>query len=374
MADDLLKLAFVGDVCLGFFKREKTRIPEFPGWAAIREQIGTCDALVGNLECCLVDAHCSGCAHGKSMAVPVEMAAPFFRATGFSDLCLANNHSMDCGTEAIPVMQACLAALNIEGFGAGRNINEAERAVIVERGGRRIAYVSACDKSEFYASTDRAGIAPLEKSRLGRRVRAAAKQADLVVVILHADLEFSDVPGRWRQRLSRWLIEQGAHLVIQHHPHVLQGIETYMGGLIAYSLGNFVFKLKGNHYQEHRAGVSDGMVLVVNAEFRDGSPTLTHRVIPVRIREDHLPYPVSSSELAGALQKLQTLCDLVTDVRARRSAWFRRCREEARMRVMLVYYACRHGHFARGAHYFWNLLACREDRRWIIGLISLGYL
>jgi len=374
MADDLLKLAFVGDVCLGFFKREKTRIPEFPGWAAIQEKIGKCDALVGNLECCLVDAHCSGCARGKSMAVPVEVATPFLRAIGFSDLCLANNHSMDCGAEAIPVMQACLTGLGMTGFGAGRNIHEAELATIVERGGRRIAYVSACDKSEFYASADRAGIAPLEKSRLGQRVRAAATQADLVIVVLHADLEFSDVPGRWRQRLSRRLIEQGAHLVIQHHPHVLQGVEIYKGGLIAYSLGNFVFKVKGNRYQEHRDGVSDGMVLVVDVEFRGASPTLTHRVVPVRIGEDHLPYPVSGSELEDALQKIQALCDLAGDVRARRRAWFRRCREEARMRVMLVYYACRHGHFARGAHYFWNLLSCREDRRWIVGLTSLGYL
>lgn len=374
MTDDTLKMAFVGDVCLGFFKREKTRAPEFPGWTALQEQIGECDALVGNLECCLVDAHCSGCARGKSMAVPVAVATPFLRAIGFSDLCLANNHSMDCGAEAIPVMQACLTGLGMTGFGAGRDIHEAELATIVERGGRRIAYVSACDKSEFYASADRAGIAPLEKSRLGRRVRAAATQADLVIVILHADLEFSDVPGRWRQRLSRRLIEQGAHLVIQHHPHVLQGIETYKGGLIAYSLGNFVFKVKGNRYQEHRDGASDGMVLVVDVEFRGTSPTLTHRVVPVRIGEDHLPYPVSGFELEDALQKIQTLCDLARDVRARRQAWFRRCCGEARMRVMLVYYACRHGHFARGAHYFWNLLSCREDRRWIAGLISLGYL
>ena len=33
----------------------------------------------------------------------------------------------------------------------------------------------------------------------------------------------------------------GADLVIGHHPHVLQGIERYRRGHIAYSLGNFLF-------------------------------------------------------------------------------------------------------------------------------------
>jgi hypothetical protein len=74
-------------------------------------------------------------------------------------------------------------------------------------------------------------------------VRAAkAAKHDLVVVLLHWGKEYADDPGGWRRVLARRLIDAGAHLVIGHHPHVLQGIERHRGGLIAYSLGNFLSK------------------------------------------------------------------------------------------------------------------------------------
>ena len=41
--------------------------------------------------------------------------------------------------------------------------------------------------------------------------------------------------------LAHLAIDEGADLVIGHHPHVLQGIEKYKGKYIAYSLGNFCF-------------------------------------------------------------------------------------------------------------------------------------
>lgn len=373
MDENFLRLAFVGDACLAFFDEALTNIPEFPTWSEIKDDIGEHDFLIGNLECCLVDEHCSQRAREKPMAVPVG-AGSFLRDVGFSDLCLANNHSMDCGPDAVAATRAGLASHGIRGFGAGSDLHQAEEIVFAERHGRKIALLGACDRSEYYASDGRAGIAPLEKSRLGARVRAAAAQADLVVITLHADLEFCDVPGRWRQRLSRWLIEQGAHLVIQHHPHVLQGIETYRDGVIAYSLGNFIFQLRSNRYQERHAGVFDSMVLVVDADLRGVTPKLTYRVVPLRIGDDHVPRRVTGPLREKALQRVQVLSSLAADRNAHRGVWFRRCRLEAAKRIRSVYYAFRRGDIARGNRDLWHLLTCREDRRWLLGLASLGYL
>lgn len=367
------RFAFVGDVCLPFLKNTPAHLPDFKSWPAIKREIGKHDFLVGNLECCLVDERCGQDALKQSMATPIS-AGTFLHDIGFSDLCLANNHSMDCGTEALEVTRECLASRDIRGFGAGTNIHEAEEPVFAERNGCKIAFIGACDKSELYASERRVGVAPLERARLGARVRAAAAQADLVVTMLHADLEFSDVPGRWRQRMSRWLVDQGAHLVIQHHPHVLQGIEEYHGGLIAYSLGNFIFQLEGNQYQEHHAGVFDSMVLVVDVDMADDGPLLEHRIIPVRIGNDHFPHQVPEVSRGKVSARLQVLSSLVAERGVHRRIWFRRCRLEALGRIRHIYYALRRGDIANVLRTLHQLLTCREDRRWMQGLASLGYL
>lgn len=374
MNGEPLKLAFVGDVCLARIDKSQADAFKASEWPAIRAAIGEHDILVGNLECCLVDDRCNEEARRQPMAVPAE-AASFLRNVGFSHLGLANNHMLDCGSQAIEATRECLTSHGIHVFGAGRCLRHAEETIFTDHGGHRVAFLGACDQSAYYAGDDGpAGIAPLEKSRLGRRTRAAAADADLVVVMLHADLEFSNAPGRWRQRLSRWLIEQGAHLVIQHHPHVLQGIEAYQDSLIAYSLGNFIFRVHGNRYQERNAGVDDSAVLVVDADLSGATPKLTHRIVPVAIRGNHLPHRLTGRPREEAMQKFQELSALVADRREHRRTWFRRCRAEAALRIGHVYYAMARGDIKRGSLEFWQCLAFSENRRWIVGLISLGHL
>ena len=49
-----------------------------------------------------------------------------------------------------------------------------------------------------------------------------------------------------QDKLGQALIDQGFHIVAGSHPHLLQKISEYAGGVIYYSLGNFCFG--GNHY------------------------------------------------------------------------------------------------------------------------------
>jgi poly-gamma-glutamate synthesis protein (capsule biosynthesis protein) len=72
-------------------------------------------------------------------------------------------------------------------------------------------------------------------------VEAARAGHDLVIVVLHWGDEYEDAPQKWQVRAARAFVDAGADAVIAHHPHVLQGIERYGDGLIAYSIGNFVF-------------------------------------------------------------------------------------------------------------------------------------
>ncbi len=69
----------------------------------------------------------------------------------------------------------------------------------------------------------------------------ASNKADIVIVSFHWGTERSYYPDKGQIRLAHFCIDNGANIVIGHHPHVLQGIEEYKKGYIAYSLGNFCF-------------------------------------------------------------------------------------------------------------------------------------
>lgn len=74
-------------------------------------------------------------------------------------------------------------------------------------------------------------------------IQRASKESDMVIVSVHWGKEYVDTPTEAQYRLGRTAIDAGASIVLGHHPHVLQGIEFYNGGIICYSLGNFIFDL-----------------------------------------------------------------------------------------------------------------------------------
>src|SRR3989337_2533530 len=72
-------------------------------------------------------------------------------------------------------------------------------------------------------------------------IKNAAENVDVLVVSMHWGEEYKTRSNTREQTLGHGAIEAGAKIVIGHHPHVIQEIEKYRGGLIAYSLGNFIF-------------------------------------------------------------------------------------------------------------------------------------
>ena len=84
---------------------------------------------------------------------------------------------------------------------------------------------------------------PLREAIAMEDVVELRKQVDCVVVSLHWGYEYVEYPSPRQQAFARKLVRAGAQMVIGHHPHVVQGVERYQGGLIAYSLGNFNSRL-----------------------------------------------------------------------------------------------------------------------------------
>lgn len=98
-------------------------------------------------------------------------------------------------------------------------------------------------------------------------ITEAQKKADIVVVSVHAGKEYKHVPEADLQQRYRSWVDAGADLVIGHHTHCIQPVETYKEGLILYSLGNFVFASRTVRHRKMNARLYGMLARVV---FRDG--------------------------------------------------------------------------------------------------------
>ncbi|ERT05202.1 bacterial capsule synthesis PGA_cap family protein [Lyngbya aestuarii BL J] len=154
---------------------------------------------------------------------------------------LANNHAMDYEAEGLIETLETLENSGIHAIGAGRDLTEARRPEILEVKGQRIAYFGYYDADFHAASEDSPGTNPRYDERVAADIQAVRDQVDWIIVNYHWGVELANYPGDWQIELARFTIDQGADLVVGHHPHVLQGAEIYQGRPIVYSLGNFIF-------------------------------------------------------------------------------------------------------------------------------------
>ena len=157
----------------------------------------------------------------------------------FQAVSLANNHIRDFLDRGCEDTLRELSAAGVAHFGLGRSPEEAIRPLKTEWEGVPLAFVGA----SRYANSKRGawGTAPDDTRLLLRTVRECRAEGRFTVVYLHAGYEYVPLPAPRERFLARRCIRAGADLVVMAHPHVMQGVETFQGKTIAYSLGNFLF-------------------------------------------------------------------------------------------------------------------------------------
>lgn len=158
---------------------------------------------------------------------------------------LANNHTLDFGTEALLDTVSTLDEAGIKHVGAGKNLSDASEPVIVDIKGKKIAFIGATrvmPEPDWAAGESTPGLlAAYSDAALIKAIKAVRDKADIVIVYMHWGQERHEYPNEVQQTLSHVIVDAGADLVIGAHPHVLQGFEYYQDVPIAYSLGNFIF-------------------------------------------------------------------------------------------------------------------------------------
>jgi poly-gamma-glutamate synthesis protein (capsule biosynthesis protein) len=216
--------------------------------AAIAGTLGRADLTLGNLECAISERG-EPEPKGYTFRAPPS-AVEVLALGGFDVVSLANNHARDFGAEALADTAGNVGQEGIAAVGAGRSLEAASGAAIFERGGLRIAVVGLVDvpgegagfsRRTWEAGPDSWGVAWADVETVTTAVAAAAGEADVVIAMLHFGNEYEATPSASQRALARAAIDAGARLVVGSHPHVVQEVEEYGGGLIAYSLGNFVF-------------------------------------------------------------------------------------------------------------------------------------
>lgn len=168
-----------------------------------------------------------------------------FHEMGIDIVTLANNHALDFGTDALVDTCDVLDEAGIYRVGAGRDLEEARKPVILEVKGKKIGFLGASrviPVGSWNATATTPGmLTTYDPTLLLEDIRKVRESCDYVVVYVHWGIERRDRPEEYQRGLGKQYIDAGADLVIGSHPHVLQGMEYYKGKPIVYSLGNFVF-------------------------------------------------------------------------------------------------------------------------------------
>ena len=138
---------------------------------------------------------------------------------------LANNHSFDYGEKSHEDTIAALDAEGIQSFGY-------ERTALMDIKGVKVGLAGVYELAEHIEC---------KQDMLDNIASLKEQGAQIIIVSFHWGQEKENVPNDVQVELAHTAIDNGADLVLGHHPHVLQGIEEYKGKNIVYSLGNFCF-------------------------------------------------------------------------------------------------------------------------------------
>lgn len=239
----------------------------------VKTEIADADIAFGQIEAVYSRKGCLNVSGTSSplRADPENVAA--IKRAGFSIASLAGNHCMDYGLDGFTDMLGNFRKNGISTFGAGANLAEARKPLIVEHNGNSIGWLAYCSilPMRYWADIDRPGCAParartlyetLEPDQPGTPpriityphdedfanimsdIRDLKARVDVVIVSMHWGLHFREGElATYELKYGRAAIDAGADVVLGHHQHILKPVEIYKGKPIIYGMANFAFDM-----------------------------------------------------------------------------------------------------------------------------------
>jgi poly-gamma-glutamate synthesis protein (capsule biosynthesis protein) len=294
-----MKVAALGDIGLVGSARARARREGIDAaFAALVPALRAADLGFANVEMPFAEADWVEPGRTAEFWQDDHVAAGLARA-GVQVVSVANNHTMDCGPRGMMrTLEACRAAGLIP-VGAGANLEAARTPARLEVRGRRVVVLAYAATHGDAAGDDHPGVAPLDAGLVGEDLARWRPEADVLIVSAHWGTMYVDYPPPRVLSLARAIEQQGADLVLGHHPHVLQGFQRRARCLTLFSLGEAAFNSRSGDFHASLASelrresavftalLADEPGLEIDPLWldADGFPTAADAATTARIRE-----------------------------------------------------------------------------------------
>lgn len=295
--NDTVTLIAVGDVllgdhpiCIGYGVGSliKKKGSEFI-FENVSEILKKADITFGNLESVLSDIEIN-LSNIKSVQLrSSESSVDGLTSAGFDVMSIANNHILEHGEKSLKRTQELLSNSGIKIVGVYENKKKSRDLVILDRNGISFGFLAYClvrDKTA-YCSVE-------HPHDIVSDIKKVKDDVDILIVSLHWGNEFVRKPSPEQFSLAYDMIDAGADLILGHHPHVLQGVESYNNGVIVYSMGNFVFDMWQRKMRES---------MIFSCRFSKNR-IIDFEIMPVYINDYYQPYILYGKEKDVLLSKI----------------------------------------------------------------------
>ena len=294
MFEPTVEIAAVGDM---MFARGVASHMDSAGFAAplanVAEYLSEFDITTGNLEC-PVSKFGSPMAKKYVFRADPRIISELANA-GFDLVNVANNHAFDYGLKCFCDGLDRLENGGIQTVGGGRNLRDALEPRYIDAKGITFGFLGFNDTKTNYIGKNRPACAPAYEPWLFEDIRKARENCDVLIVQIHWGEEYRLFPTNRQTELAHAMVDSGVDVVLGHHPHCWEGVEFYREGIIAYSLGNFIFDQRD---------LTNNITGILELTFT-GSKLISVAVRPVELltfpKEPHLAHPPESDIFYGYL-------------------------------------------------------------------------
>ncbi len=298
------KFVAVGDISLGDFPLtlgfgvrstfENNKVSFFNN--DVMRVFKSADLCFGNLETVISDIN-----YNPRNLVSAQMRggsgmAELLADSGINLLSVANNHMMQHGPAAFIDTVNLLNSVNISPVGIA-NVSGRTIVNFHDVNGYIFCTLGYSMRPEKYCKPALYAIG--SKEIILSDIEQNKNNCDCLILSLHWGDEFVDFPSPTQVLTAHDFINAGAKIIIGHHPHIVQGVEKYNGGVIAYSLGNFVFDIWQKRLRE-------SMILVVNLS---GADVDDISIVPVIINKNYAPELLTGNDASNLSKKIKKLCN-----------------------------------------------------------------
>lgn len=240
-----MKLLFVGDIMPGGVLPYQNKYID----KNLLDYLKTFDLRIGTLECGLgtdISFDPRKMSSYKSIVYSRDEDLYRVKEMGFDIVSLANNHALDLGVEGLRHAIALLDENGIRHFGAGMNIEEAKKPVVIQNGVESVAIIGCLFDFRvpyilYTASESEPGVYHTSINELITYIHQLKQQYDKVFVMPHWAEEHKYLQEKLFADYAKMMLKAGADCIIGSHPHIINPVVSWGGKKCYFSLGNFLF-------------------------------------------------------------------------------------------------------------------------------------